>query len=120
MGYAVSNVLGQIVDSSRTDLAPGYYMLTDQSIEEMVKAGEIPNCGNLDANGNYVGLRPGFMVVGTDEDGNLLKIDTCAGNLVENHLPDVVLVDNAWKPYVKYVNIAVLIVIVLLILRETR
>lgn len=120
MSYAVSNMLGQIVNEHSSHLAPGYYLYTDESIRAMIEAGEIPSCGNLDADGNYVGLRPGFMILGTDEEGNQIRVETCAGNLVEEHLPDVVFLDDPWKPYVKYSQIAVCTILLLLIINRLK
>ena len=107
MGYTVSNMLGQISDENQ-DLASGYYLYTEESLIAMQKAG-IPNpCGDTNPDGTYTGLRPGFMVIGEH------RVRTCAGNLVENHLPDVVIVDNPWKPFVKYALVAVVVILLAL------
>jgi len=114
----VVNYLGQCVPNDRS-LAAGHYKYTDEEIERQVSEGITP-CGNIDENGDYVGLRPGFVVVGTREDGSLITANTCSGNLVENHLPDYVLIDDEWKPYVKYVEVAVIAILSLLILKQLK
>lgn len=114
------NALGQCVPNSTGTLAAGSYWYTDDAMKKRHEDGELNPCGTFDDDGNYTGLRQGFMVVGRDENNNPIKIDFCAGNLVENHLPDVYLVDNTWKPYLKYVNGAVCLILVLLIVNELR
>lgn len=116
----IVNALGQLVDSNTPAVAAGLYLYSDEAIAEMIASGNVPSCGRLDENGNYEGLRQGFIIVGSDENGQPIKVDTCSGNLVENHLPDVVIVDNVWKPYVKYVNAAVVLILVLLIVKNIR
>lgn len=114
IGYDMS---GRAVDLSRDDLAAGYYLYSDEAIQQMAENGQTP-CGTVNQYGEVEGLRPGKMVVGRDDNGNSIYVDTCAGELIQNHLPDVVIHDEPWKPYVKYVNAAAVFVLVLILFRK--
>jgi hypothetical protein len=80
MSRIVFNTLGQIADADK-HLAAGYY-LYDNADDSGIPGG----CG---------GLRPGFI-----ELGNGTRLPTCAGNLITEYLPDMVLVDDWFKPFV--------------------
>lgn len=78
----VWNMLGQQADADNP-LAAGYY-LYDNNEDATTDLG----CGEL---------RAGFI-----ELGNGTRIPTCAGNLMTEHLPDMILVDDWFKPFLKY------------------
>lgn len=60
-------------------------------------------------------LRPGVMVLGP---GAGQQVITCAGEVEENHLPDVFLVDPAWKRYVSVALQLFVLVLVALIFKQ--
>jgi len=90
-------MLGQAVNADSLSLADGWYLLADEA--------QSGNCGEL---------REGFMIVG----GN--RITGCAGNLIENHLPNLVIVDNAWKPFLRYSQVAMVVILVVLIIKTVK
>lgn len=90
-------MLGQEVDATRPDLADGYYLYPE---------GEGPAenpCG---------GLRQGFMMIG----GN--RIPTCGGILNTEHLPDLVLVDDWFKPMLKPLLIVAIVLLLVAIYKN--
>ena len=94
IGY---NMLGQQVDLENPNLADGYYLLDANP--------ENSPCGEL---------RQAVMVIGGHQT------TVCAGNLIENHLPDVIITDDPWKIYVRYGQIALIAIILLLIVKQLR
>jgi hypothetical protein len=114
MGYVAVDLSGRIVEDTNPALSSGLYIYTDESIQAMIDDGVSLPCGVIGPNGEFTGLRPGFMMV----NGN--RIETCSGELVENHLPDVVITDNGWKPFIKYVQGFTLLFLLLLIIKRLK
>lgn len=100
MSRIVYNTLGQQVDAD-ADLAAGYYLY--ENAEDAIVPG---GCG---------ALRPGFI-----ELGNGTRIPTCGGNLITEHLPDHVLIDDWFKPLINPLIIAAIVLFVFNIYRNVR
>lgn len=88
------NMLGQEVNAD-ADLAAGYYVYAEEGPT---------NCG---------GLRGGFI-----ELGNGQRVETCAGNVETEYLPDFVLVDDWFKPMLKPLLAASIIITLIAIYRN--
>ena len=100
MSRIVFNTLGQIADADK-HLAVGYY-LYDNADDAGIPGG----CG---------GLRPGFI-----ELGNGTRLPTCAGNLITEYLPDMVLVDDWFKPLVNPLLIVAILLFAIGIYKNVR
>lgn len=100
MSRTVFNMLGQAVDADK-DLAAGYY-LYDNAEDANIPGG----CGDL---------RPGFI-----ELGNGTRLPTCAGNLITEYLPDLVLVDDWFKPLINPLLIAAILLFAVGIYRNVK
>lgn len=96
----VYDMMGRAADADK-DLAAGYY-LYDNPADANVPGG----CGDL---------RPGFI-----ELGNGTRLATCGGNLITEHLPDLVLVDDWFKPLVNPLLIAAAILFLVAIYKNVK
>lgn len=96
VGY---NMQGQQVNLDHPDLAAGYYLYDDPQ-DSNIPGG----CGEL---------RPGFIELG---NGN--RIQTCGGNLITEHLPDMVLVDDWFKQALKPMLFAAIVLALVAIYRN--
>jgi hypothetical protein len=91
LGY---NVLGQAVDMSSPDLASGYY-LYDENPEDSACPDE---------------MRAGKMVIkgaGT--------VDTCAGRIFQENLPDIYVVDYRFKTIIRLIMMASIVMLIIAI-----
>ncbi len=83
MGFPIYNTAGQSVQNS-PDIASGYYLLSDAEIAAMNAAGTNP-CGPT-------GIRTGFIHI-----RGVGRINTCAGRILTEDLPDIYLVNSHFR-----------------------
>lgn len=82
LGYAMS---GQAVDMSRPDLASGYYLYAENPPESA--------CPTQ--------MRAGQMVI-----KGAGRVDTCAGRIFQENLPDIYVVDYRFKTIIRLIMMA--------------
>jgi len=92
--------------TSRDDIAIGMYFVSPDDVPENLDCGALP---------------PIMIVTGHRRDENDQLIDRiygCKGTITTYEYPDIFVMDDVWKPYLKYVLIvAILMVLVKLILK---
>ena len=95
LGYSMS---GQAVDMSRPDLASGYY-LYDQNPPESSCPPD---------------MRAGQMVI-----KGAGSIETCAGRIFQENLPDIYLVDYRYKTIIRLVMVLTIILLLISIITKS-
>lgn len=82
-GFAVNNTLGQSACAD-ADLASGYYLYDNEAVAAMNADNSNP-CGPT-------GIRPGFIVI-----RGAGRVNTCAGRVLTEQLPDMILVNSRYR-----------------------
>ena len=89
-----SNLLGQIVDMDRPDLASGYYMYLENP--------EHSSCPD--------DFRAGQMVI-----KGAGRVDTCGGRIFQENLPDIYVVDYRFKTIIRLIMMASIVMLIIAI-----
>jgi len=99
------NILGQAVDITNPETLPiGMYFVSPEDSPV--------NCGSL---------QPVMIVAhhGVDSNGNATGVSyACNGSTTQVHEPDIYLVDDDWKHYIKYTLIIALIILSISIVKK--
>jgi len=83
MSLYVIDMSGRLAED-RPDMASGYYLYTDESVQQLADAGML-NCAT----------RPGFLHIKGIPDGT---IPTCNGRVTTEMLPDMHIVNWQYRP----------------------
>jgi hypothetical protein len=88
------DVLGRAVDMSRPDLSSGYYMYAENP--------EGSSCPDE--------MRAGQMVI-----KGAGRVDTCAGRIFQENLPDIYVVDYRFKTIIRLIMMASIVMLIIAI-----